>query len=81
MPRFLWLKFIIKTSSARPQLSFLPLVKDTGLVKPVPQASLDKTLEIIRKRAEAEKTEAASAEAITTTNNPAAVPANATVAV
>ncbi|KAF8979484.1 hypothetical protein BGZ52_004854 [Haplosporangium bisporale] len=70
-----------KMASARPQLSFLPLVKDTGLAKPMPQASLDKTLEIIRKRAEAEKTEAASAKATATIDNIAVVPASATVAV
>ncbi|KAI9242251.1 MAG: hypothetical protein BYD32DRAFT_403707 [Podila humilis] len=81
MPTFLWIKFINKMASARPQLSFLPLVKDTGLAKPMPQASLDKTLEIIRKRAEAEKTEAASAKATATIDNIAVVPASATVAV
>ena len=82
LPRFLWVKFIIKASGTRPQLSFLPLVKDTGLAKPAPQASLEKTLEIIKKRAEAEKTEAASAKvSVAIDNSAVVVPANATVAV
>ncbi|KAG0039932.1 hypothetical protein BGZ82_006045 [Podila clonocystis] len=36
-------------------------VRDTGIAEPVPQPSLDKTLEIIKKRAEAGKAKVVSA--------------------
>ncbi|KAG0018550.1 hypothetical protein BGZ81_010186 [Podila clonocystis] len=50
MPPWLMRQVIIKACRARPQVSFLPLIKDLGTVKPAKQPSLDKTLAIIEKR-------------------------------
>ncbi|KAG0035783.1 hypothetical protein BGZ82_005121 [Podila clonocystis] len=50
MPPWLMRQVIIKACRARPQVSFLPLIKDLGTVKPANQPSLDKTLAIIEKR-------------------------------
>jgi hypothetical protein len=51
MPKWLWALLIKKMVSSRPQVSFLPLVKDTGRVKPKYQPSLHKTIEIFKKKA------------------------------
>lgn len=51
IPSWLRRKILIKATETRPQVSFLPLVKDKGSVKPVYQASLSKTLAIMEKRA------------------------------
>ncbi|KAF9332303.1 hypothetical protein BG006_004823 [Podila minutissima] len=51
MPKWLWSLIIGKAVASRPQVSFLPLVKDTGRVKPKYQPSLHKTLEIFKKKA------------------------------
>lgn len=81
MPRFLWTKFIVKGASSRPQLSFLPLVKDAGIAKPVPQPSLEKTLEIIKKRADADKAKTAFAKAASAVGSPDVAPAKIATAV
>ncbi|KAG0325826.1 hypothetical protein BG000_001654 [Podila horticola] len=45
LPKWVWNRFFLVTlSRARPQVSFLPLVKDTGSVPPLYQPSLYKTL-------------------------------------
>ncbi|KAF9406377.1 hypothetical protein BGZ94_003137 [Podila epigama] len=57
MPR--WAKSMAGPTgiTCRPQVSFLPLVKDTGAMRPVPQQSLEKTLLILkRKQEEAQRT-------------------------
>ncbi|KAG0090463.1 hypothetical protein BGZ93_007368 [Podila epicladia] len=64
LPRFLWRKILIKRCSVRPQLSFLPLVEDKGTAPPIYQASLHKTLEILKRRAE---DQAKGASSISTT--------------
>ncbi|KAF8977442.1 hypothetical protein BGZ52_007048, partial [Haplosporangium bisporale] len=47
MPKWIWNRIFLTTmAKARPQLSFLPLVKDTGSVRPLYQPSLHKTLAI-----------------------------------
>ncbi|KAG0362309.1 hypothetical protein BG005_006139 [Podila minutissima] len=63
LPRFLWRKILVKRCSARPQLSFLPLVEDKGTAPPIYQASLHKTLEILKRRAEDQAKEASSTNA------------------
>ncbi|GJJ71680.1 hypothetical protein EMPS_04030 [Entomortierella parvispora] len=50
MPRWLWIMILRKTAVYRPQVSFLPLVKDSGTVPAAPQNSLIKTLEILASR-------------------------------
>jgi len=55
MPRWLMKRIIVKMVAARPQLSFLPLVEDTGSTKPIYQPSLEKTLAIHKARASAKK--------------------------
>ncbi|KAG0021953.1 hypothetical protein BGZ81_008732 [Podila clonocystis] len=57
-----------KSTASRPQLSFLPLVEDTGTTRPIPQPSLQKTLPLIEKKVAAEAATAAAAAAM----NPAA---------
>ncbi|KAG0023641.1 hypothetical protein BGZ81_008050 [Podila clonocystis] len=45
LPRWVWNRFfLVAMSRARPQVSFLPLVNDTGSVPPLYQPSLYKTL-------------------------------------
>ncbi|KAG0029242.1 hypothetical protein BGZ81_003990 [Podila clonocystis] len=51
MPQWLLKLVIVKMVSARPQLSFLPGVRDTGTSKPKYQPSLKKTLAIHKARA------------------------------
>ncbi|KAF9389020.1 hypothetical protein CPC16_006107 [Podila verticillata] len=51
MPRWLLNILILKMVAARPQVSFLPLVKDTGSSPPKHQPSLKKTLAIHKTRA------------------------------
>ncbi|KAF9204205.1 hypothetical protein BGZ59_001204 [Podila verticillata] len=50
VPKWIWRKYMIKISEARPQVSFLPLVDDTGTARPAYQPSLHKTLAILRAR-------------------------------
>lgn len=40
MPDWIWTKALSRMYGYRPQVSFLPLVKDRGSVKPAPQPSL-----------------------------------------
>ncbi|KAF9302503.1 hypothetical protein BGZ74_005264, partial [Mortierella antarctica] len=49
-PAWLWFRVIVNMSLVRPQVSFLPLVKDTGSVPPLPQPSLVKTLAILKEQ-------------------------------
>ncbi|KAG0073990.1 hypothetical protein BGZ93_006799, partial [Podila epicladia] len=51
MPSWVNRKMIIQATESRPQVSFLPLVEDKGSVKPIYQASLQKTLAILKQRA------------------------------
>lgn len=51
IPTFLWRKLLVKMSLSRPQASFLPPVEDKGTLAPKYQPSLQKTLEILKKRA------------------------------
>ncbi|KAF9371991.1 hypothetical protein CPB97_001550 [Podila verticillata] len=51
MPQWLMKMVLIKMVSARPQLSYLPSVEDTGSSKPIYQPSLHKTLAIHKARA------------------------------
>ncbi|KAG0039933.1 hypothetical protein BGZ82_006046 [Podila clonocystis] len=62
MPEWLMKLVIIKMVSARPQLSFLPSVKDTGSTKPKYQPSLKKTLAIHKARAAKKQAAATSTE-------------------
>ncbi|KAG0331845.1 hypothetical protein BG000_010558 [Podila horticola] len=55
IPPWLQRKIVIKMTETRPQVSFLPLVEDKGTVKPIYQASLQKTLAILKRRAANEK--------------------------
>ncbi|KAG0209585.1 hypothetical protein BGX28_010200 [Mortierella sp. GBA30] len=48
MPTWLWHKILVQHAANRPQVSFLPLITDTGTVKPEYQPSLHKTLQIMR---------------------------------
>ncbi|KAF9404505.1 hypothetical protein BGZ94_004130 [Podila epigama] len=50
MPLWMYRLVSKKMFSARNQVSFLPLVKDTGSVKPRYQASLHKTLQILQEQ-------------------------------
>ncbi|KAF8951051.1 hypothetical protein BGZ52_000563 [Haplosporangium bisporale] len=50
VPAWLNYRMLMRMSSNRPQLSFLPLIKDTGAAPPLPQPSLYKTLAILKKR-------------------------------
>lgn len=50
VPKWIWRKYMIKISEARPQVSFLPLVDDTGTARPAYQPSLHKTMAILRER-------------------------------
>ncbi|KAG0340464.1 hypothetical protein BG004_006398 [Podila humilis] len=49
MPQWLWKKIVLSKYLARPQASFLPLVKDDAKLKPMAQQSLIKTLPILKK--------------------------------
>ncbi|KAG0345715.1 hypothetical protein BG005_001189 [Podila minutissima] len=51
MPQWLLKQILIKMVAARPQVSFLPMVEDTGSTKPRYQPSLEKTLAIRKVRA------------------------------
>ncbi|KAG0320037.1 hypothetical protein BG000_003715 [Podila horticola] len=62
MPAWLMKLVLIKMVSARPQLSFLPQVKDTGSAKPKYQRSLEKTLAIHKARAAKKEAVSSSAE-------------------
>ncbi|KAG0359844.1 hypothetical protein BG005_011974, partial [Podila minutissima] len=56
MPKWLWRLAMIKNAKLRPQASFLPQVEDNGTAKAGGyQPSLQKTLAILKERAEAEK--------------------------
>jgi hypothetical protein len=50
IPNWLWRLSLVKMSSNRPQVSFLPLVKDIGAVKSAHQLSLHKTQKILREK-------------------------------
>ncbi|KAF9184020.1 hypothetical protein BGZ51_003636 [Haplosporangium sp. Z 767] len=50
IPSWLWNMIMRKMSESRPQVSFLPLVKDQGSVEPIDQPSLRKTLKILQDR-------------------------------
>ncbi|KAG0029241.1 hypothetical protein BGZ81_003989 [Podila clonocystis] len=58
MPRWLMRMIRLKMVAVRPQLSFLPLVKDKGPVPPKYQPSLEKTLPILKERADREQVNA-----------------------
>ncbi|KAG0342026.1 hypothetical protein BG000_007219 [Podila horticola] len=64
MPRWLLKRILVKMVAARPQVSFLPLVEDTGSAKPIYQPSLEKTLAIHKKRAEKSQETATSTVAV-----------------
>ncbi|KAG0346439.1 hypothetical protein BG005_000740 [Podila minutissima] len=64
MPKWLMEKVIIRRTRSRPQVSFLPLLKDNGSVPPMAQPSLEKTLPIIKARLEAELAKAESAQKV-----------------
>ncbi|KAG0345670.1 hypothetical protein BG004_003338 [Podila humilis] len=49
MPQWLWKKIVLSKYLARPQASFLPLIKDDAKLKPMAQQSLIKTLPILKK--------------------------------
>ncbi|KAG0338359.1 hypothetical protein BG004_007261 [Podila humilis] len=49
MPVWLWKRIALEKYSARPQASFLPLVKDDAKLKPMRQDSLIKTLPLLKK--------------------------------
>lgn len=66
MPRWLMKLVLIKMVSARPQVSFLPLVEDKGSIPPKYQLSLEKTLPILKERAAKKQTEINSPEATVT---------------
>ncbi|KAF9307779.1 hypothetical protein BG003_000217 [Podila horticola] len=51
MPEWLIRIVRLKMVAARPQLSFLPLIKDKGSIPPKYQPSLEKTLPILKERA------------------------------
>ncbi|KAG0008745.1 hypothetical protein BGZ81_003893, partial [Podila clonocystis] len=51
MPKWLWTLTLSKRAGQRPQVSFLPQVEDNGTARVRYQASLYKTLAIIKKRA------------------------------
>ncbi|KFH66033.1 hypothetical protein MVEG_08134 [Podila verticillata NRRL 6337] len=51
IPYWLWRKMLVKMSLSRPQVSFLPLAEDKGTLTPKYQPSLQKTLEILKRRA------------------------------
>ncbi|KAG0012508.1 hypothetical protein BGZ82_002577 [Podila clonocystis] len=55
MPEWLMRIIRLKMVAVRPQLSFLPLVKDKGSVPPKYQPSLEKTLPILKERADRER--------------------------
>ncbi|KAF9581278.1 hypothetical protein BGW38_001761 [Lunasporangiospora selenospora] len=40
IPRWLWFKMLDQMQAYRPQATFLPLVKDLGMIPPMPQTSL-----------------------------------------
>ncbi|KAF9025677.1 hypothetical protein BGZ52_008851 [Haplosporangium bisporale] len=48
LPPWLWKRIQLKLIAARPQLSFIPQVKDQGTVKPTYQHSLHMTLPILK---------------------------------
>ena len=48
MPKWAWRRLIIKGTTVRSQVSFLPPVEDLGEVPPVYQKSLHKTLELLQ---------------------------------
>ncbi|KAG0014517.1 hypothetical protein BGZ82_001735 [Podila clonocystis] len=50
LPRWMWRRMIIKVVTARPQASFLPLVEEDTVLKPVHQPSLHKTAAIANNR-------------------------------
>ncbi|KAG0029851.1 hypothetical protein BGZ81_003341 [Podila clonocystis] len=50
LPRWMWRRMIIKVVTARPQASFLPLVEEDAVLKPVHQPSLHKTAAIANNR-------------------------------
>ncbi|KAF9376536.1 hypothetical protein CPB97_010742, partial [Podila verticillata] len=52
IPHWLWYRLMITMSRMRPQATFLPLIAETGAVKPKYGASYYKTLEIQEKKAE-----------------------------
>ncbi|KAF9212225.1 hypothetical protein BGZ59_007071 [Podila verticillata] len=52
IPFWIWRKVVNKGFAPRHQASFLPLVEDTGKLKPVYQPSLHKTFSIHKGRAE-----------------------------
>ncbi|KAG0061160.1 hypothetical protein BGZ90_003690, partial [Linnemannia elongata] len=60
IPNWLWRMSLAKISANRPQVSFLPLVKDIGTVKSAHQPSLHKTQKILREK-EAAKVKAVAA--------------------
>ncbi|KAG0330505.1 hypothetical protein BG004_002099, partial [Podila humilis] len=49
MPKWLWKKIVLSKYLARPQASFLPLIKDDAKPKPMAQQSLIKSLPILKK--------------------------------
>ncbi|ORZ04545.1 hypothetical protein BCR41DRAFT_425848 [Lobosporangium transversale] len=55
LPTWLWNIMLKRMVESRPQVSFLPLVKDKGTVPPTYQPSLQKTLEIRKARETAEE--------------------------
>ncbi|KAG0340947.1 hypothetical protein BG000_010674 [Podila horticola] len=46
LPAWLWKVMLTKMAADRPQVSFLPLVEDTGSLKPKAQPSLQKTIRL-----------------------------------
>ncbi|KAF9200415.1 hypothetical protein BGZ59_003322, partial [Podila verticillata] len=52
LPPWLWKQIQLKMIAARPQISFIPQVKDQGTMKPTYQHSLHKTLAILKDLAE-----------------------------
>ncbi|KAG0019142.1 hypothetical protein BGZ82_000235 [Podila clonocystis] len=60
MPRFILKQLLVKMTEIRPQVSFLPLVEDTGCYPPKYQPSLEKTLAIHKGRAAEEQIETLS---------------------
>ncbi|KAG0315112.1 hypothetical protein BG000_005297, partial [Podila horticola] len=65
MPKWLIKTVIIKQIRSRPQVSFLPLLKDNGSVPPIVQPSLDKTLPVFQARLEAEQAKTEAAQNVT----------------
>ncbi|KAG0035933.1 hypothetical protein BGZ82_004917 [Podila clonocystis] len=64
IPMWLQRKLLMRATETRPQVWFLPLVEDKGSVKPAYQASLQKTLALLKKRSANEKGKVTSGEAV-----------------